>query len=152
MKELIIAIVLLVISAPCAAESCSTAITSPLVKKLDTTCRKILRHDNGEYITFKTNDQGSTQDTLHAQYEWNDCQDKFLNVAYKDVKARLPKKSVKKLVDAQKSWLKTRELTCEISIIDKGTMYLISNQGCISRTTANRINELLWLDDLYTNG
>lgn len=156
MKKLFILITLLLIGigAQCAAEQGSTGFKDdPLLNRLDKTCQAALGYDHDEYIANKTGDDAGDPEMRDALRDWLDCQDKFLNVVYKELRADVAdrvKAQDKKLVEAQKSWLKVRDLTCEVADVDGGTMYIITSMGCEARMTSNRINELEYLIYLYT--
>ena len=89
-----------------------------------------------------------------TQLEINDCAafefknaDKKLNTVYSAYLTRLDTQQKKQLKDAQRAWIKFRDLSCEFesSGVDGGSAYPMVLQNCLTAKTRARIDDLVKL-------
>lgn len=78
-------------------------------------------------------------DCMTAEYEQ---QDKRLNAAYKAVVKQLEGKRVQELKEAQRAWIKFRDLNCGFLAGGEGQMARIESNSCMLSMTAERADEL----------
>jgi uncharacterized protein YecT (DUF1311 family) len=70
-------------------------------------------------------------------------QDARLNRAYRELSSALPAERKKALVEAQRAWLRFRDLNCGFyDDPDGGTEARVSANDCVMTMTANRALEL----------
>ncbi len=87
--------------------------------------------------------QGITSNMLNCIGTETQLQDKRLNKAYKAVIAQLSSTRKKQLQDAQRAWLKYRDLNCTFyADPDGGTMASVIASDCVMTNTASRAKEL----------
>jgi len=78
-------------------------------------------------------------DCMTVEYEQ---QDKRLNAAYKAATKQLEGKRVQELKEAQRAWIKFRDLNCGFLAGGEGQMARIESNSCMLHMTAERADEL----------
>ena len=105
-----------------------------------------IAEDNGLSKTLQPcldSSQGITSNMLNCIGTETQQQDKRLNKAYKAVIAQLSPIRKKQLQDAQRAWLKYRDLNCTFyADPDGGTMASVMASDCVMTSTASRAKEL----------
>lgn len=94
------------------------------------------------YNTCIENSGGATFsmiDCMTAEYEH---QDKRLNAAYKSAIKQLEGKRVQELKEAQRAWIKFRDLNCGFLASGEGQIARIESNSCMLHMTAERADEL----------
>jgi uncharacterized protein YecT (DUF1311 family) len=92
------------------------------------------------FVTFSFGQTGEKE--LSSEYQKSD---KELNNVYNKLKNKLDPEDRKALVEAQKAWLKFRDLNCKFISKEDSDGGVIANKmklDCITQTTRERIKEL----------
>lgn len=91
---------------------------------------------------------GVTAAMLHCIGAETAAQDQRLNQNYQDVMAHLALKRQQQLREAQRAWLKYRDLNCSFyDDPDGGTLARVVSNDCFMQATARRALELQWLKE-----
>ncbi len=86
---------------------------------------------------------GVTVEMLNCIGSETEHQDALLNQAYRDVMAELSPERKTELRNAQRAWIKYRDLNCEFyADPDGGTMASLQSNSCFMTMTASRAREL----------
>lgn len=104
--------------------------------------------ENPQQVASKTADPCADAQTTA---ETNECvtkkfedADKELNMAYKDVMARLDEKKKANLKNEQRTWIKQKETKCkeEAKEVEGGTIWTSVYYGCLTEMTKQRTQQL----------
>jgi len=96
-----------------------------------------------EYLTCMDKSQGVTPEMIDCMSAETARQDARLNANYKKLLANLSAKRKKTLLEAQRAWIKFRDLNCEFySDPAAGTAARLAGSGCFLQPTADRAKEL----------
>ena len=97
-----------------------------------------------EYLTCMGKSKGVTSEMMDCISAETARQDARLNaINYKKLLAKLSAKRKKTLLDAQRAWIKFRDLNCEFYYDpDGGTAARLASNDCFLQATADRAKEL----------
>ena len=96
-----------------------------------------------EYLTCMDKSKGVTSEMIDCMSAETARQDARLNANYKKLLAKLSAKRKKTLLDAQRAWIKFRDLNCEFYYDpDGGTAARLASNDCFLQATADRAKEL----------
>ena len=96
-----------------------------------------------EYLTCMDKSKGVTAEMIDCMSAETARQDARLNANYKKLLAKLSAKRKKTLLDAQRAWIKFRDLNCEFYYDpDGGTAARLAGNDCFLQATADRAKEL----------
>jgi len=96
-----------------------------------------------EYLTCMDKSQGVTAEMIDCMSAETARQDARLNANYKRLMAKVSAKRKKTLLEAQRAWIKFRDLNCEFySDPDGGTAARLAGSDCFLQATADRAKEL----------
>jgi len=96
-----------------------------------------------EYLTCMDKAKGVTPEMIDCISAETARQDARLNASYKKLMAKLLAKRKKTLLEAQRAWIKFRDLNCEFYYDpDGGTAARLAGNDCILQATADRAKEL----------
>lgn len=98
------------------------------------------------------NSGGITVEMLDCMNVEMKIQDIKLNKNYKDLIQLIPFQRQKQLQEAQRAWMKYRDLNCNFYADPNfGTSASLNSTSCFLDMTASRAQELEWLKDYYAN-
>src|SRR5258707_13364449 len=87
--------------------------------------------------------KGVTSGMIRCMSDETARQDARLNANYKTLLAKLSANRTKTLLDAQRAWIKFRDLNCEFYYDpDGGTAARLDSNDCFLQETADRAKEL----------
>jgi len=95
-----------------------------------------------EYSVCLNNSGGVTVNILECISAETEHQDVLLNKAYRDLRAVLTAERKRELLEAQRAWLKYRDLNCKFYAGSGGTLAAIASNDCFLKGTAVRAGEL----------
>lgn len=96
-----------------------------------------------EYLTCMDKSKGVTSEMMDCISAETARQDARLNANYKKLMAKLSAKRKKTLLEAQRAWIKFRDLNCEVYYDpDGGTAARLASNDCFLQATADRAKEL----------
>ena len=96
-----------------------------------------------EYLTCMDKSKGVTSEMIGCMSAETARQDARLNANYKKLLAKLSAKRKKTLLEAQRAWIKFRDLNCEFYYDpDGGTAARLAGNDCFLQATADRAKEL----------
>src|SRR5260370_20745110 len=96
-----------------------------------------------EYLACMDTSKGVTSEMMDCISAETARQDARLNANYKKLLAKLSAKRKKTLLDAQRAWIKFRDLNCEFYYDpDGGTAARLASTDCFLQATADRAKEL----------
>ena len=96
-----------------------------------------------EYLTCMDKSKGVTAEMIDCISAETARQDARLNANYKKLMAKLSAKRKKTLIEAQRAWIKFRDLNCEFYYDpDGGTAARLAGSDCFLQATADRAKEL----------
>jgi len=96
-----------------------------------------------EYLACMDKAEGVTAEMIDCISAETARQDARLNASYKKLMAKLPAKRKKTLLEAQRAWIKFRDLNCEFyHDPDGGTAARLAGSDCFLQATADRAKEL----------
>jgi len=95
-----------------------------------------------EYLTCMDKSKGVTAEMIDCISAETARQDARLNANYKKLMAKLSAKRKKTLLEAQRAWIKFRDLNCEFYYDpDGGTAARLAGNDCFLQATADRAKE-----------
>jgi uncharacterized protein YecT (DUF1311 family) len=94
-----------------------------------------------DYLACMDKAGGVTSEMLNCIAIEMKVQDTQLNENYKTLMAKLSKKRKSELHEAQRAWIKFRELNCNF-YGDEGSIAQVAINGCFLDTTTDRAKEL----------
>ena len=96
-----------------------------------------------EYLTCMDKSKGVTAEMVDCMSAETARQDARLTENYKKLMAKLSAKRKKTLLEAQRAWIKFRDLNCRFYYDpDGGTAALLAGNDCFLQATADRAKEL----------
>ena len=96
-----------------------------------------------EYLTCMDKSKGVTPEMMDCMSAETARQDARLNENYKRLMSKVSAKRKKTLLDAQRAWIKFRDLNCEFYYDpDGGTAARLASNDCFLQATADRAKEL----------
>ena len=96
-----------------------------------------------EYLTCMDKSKGVTSEMIDCMKAETARQDARLNENYKRLMSKVSVKRKKTLLDAQRAWIKFRDLNCEFYYDpDGGTAARLAGNDCFLQATADRAKEL----------
>jgi uncharacterized protein YecT (DUF1311 family) len=105
-----------------------------------------------QYSVCMDNSGGVTSNILECISSETSNQDNKLNKVYKDLILQLLPDRKKQLINAQRAWIKYRDLNCEFYIDpDGGTMESIISNNCYLDSIIQRSKELEILKERFTD-
>ena len=95
-----------------------------------------------EFLTCMDKSKGVTAEMIDCISAETARQDARLNANYKKLMAKLSAKRKKTLLEAQRAWIKFRDLNCEFYYDpDGGTAARLAGNDCFLQATADRAKE-----------
>jgi uncharacterized protein YecT (DUF1311 family) len=96
-----------------------------------------------EYLTCMDKSKGVTSEMIDCMSVETARQDTRLNENYKRLMSKVSAKRKKTLLEAQRAWIKFRDLNCEFYYDpDGGTAARLAGNDCFLQATADRAKEL----------
>jgi uncharacterized protein YecT (DUF1311 family) len=96
-----------------------------------------------EYLTCMDKSKGVTSEMIDCMSAETARQDARLNENYKRLMSKVSAKRKKTLLEAQRAWIKFRDVNCRFYYDpDGGTAALLAGNGCFLQATADRAKEL----------
>jgi len=96
-----------------------------------------------EYLTCMDKSKGVTPEMMDCMSAETARQDARLNENYKRLMSKVSAKRKKTLLEAQRAWIKFRDLNCEFYYDpDGGTAARLASNDCFLQATADRAKEL----------
>jgi uncharacterized protein YecT (DUF1311 family) len=96
-----------------------------------------------EYLTCMDKSKGVTPEMMDCMSAETARQDARLNENYKRLMSKVSAKRKKTLLEAQRAWIKFRDLNCEFYYdADGGTAARLASNDCFLQATADRAKEL----------
>ena len=96
-----------------------------------------------EYLTCMDKSKGVTSEMIDCMSAETARQDARLNENYKRLMSKVSAKRKKTLLEAQRAWIRFRDLNCEFYYDpDGGTAARLAGNDCFLQATADRAKEL----------
>ena len=96
-----------------------------------------------EYLTCMDKSKGVTSEMIDCMSAETARQDARLNENYKGLMSKVSAKRKKTLLEAQRTWIKFREVNCKFYYDpDGGTAARLAGSDCFLQATADRAKEL----------
>lgn len=117
-------------------------------KEEKTSSKSNSEQENSQQMTSKASDPCAGAETTA---EINECAtkkfedaDRELNIAYKEIMAKLDEKKKANLKNEQRAWIKQKETKCkeEAKEVEGGTMWTSVYYGCLTEMTKQRAQQL----------